>query len=147
MERQRNGVGGVERVNWRFEPCQGFNAGHNSMCGDCVEGLASTASPRWWTVVCGGRGFRFQRFSPPSCGLLDVFVHRGEVNLKIHKEGGKTPPWCIMFMHTAPSHFCFNFLFFFSRLVFSWQLAVSCRDPKSGHAEEFTSTLILAMGS
>lgn len=30
-------------VHWRFEPYQGFTAGHNSMCGDCVEGLASRA--------------------------------------------------------------------------------------------------------
>ncbi len=75
---------GVEGVSWRFEPYQGFTAGHNSMCGDCVEGLASRAraSPCVWTVVCGGRGFRFQSFSPPSCGLLDVFVPRAKVNLK-----------------------------------------------------------------
>lgn len=34
---------GVERVSGRFEPYQSFTAGHNSMCGDYVEGLASRA--------------------------------------------------------------------------------------------------------
>lgn len=54
---------GVEWVSRRFEPYQGFTAGHNSMCGDCVEGLASRApSLPPWPVVCGGRGFRFQSF-------------------------------------------------------------------------------------
>lgn len=53
-------VGAERGFRWRFEPCQSFTAGHNSMCGDCVEGLASRAraSPLW-TVVCGGRGFPF----------------------------------------------------------------------------------------
>ena len=84
------GGGGGGGYSWRFEPYQGFTAGHNSMCGDCVEGLASRAraSPRG-LVVCGGRGFRFQSFSPPSCGLLDVFVLRAKVNLKRNKEEGK----------------------------------------------------------
>lgn len=45
--------------------------------------------PPLWTVVCGGRGFRFQSFSPPSCGLLDVFVLRAKVNLERNKEEGK----------------------------------------------------------
>lgn len=90
MQRQRKSRG-VARVgvSWRFEPYEGFTAGHNSMCGDCVEGLASRAraSPPK-AVEHGGRGFGFQRFSPPSCGLLDVFVLRAKVSLK-RKRGGK----------------------------------------------------------
>lgn len=42
-----------------------------------------------WTVVRRGRGFRFQSFSPPFCGLLDVFVLRAKVNLKRNKKEGK----------------------------------------------------------
>lgn len=38
------------------------------------------------TVVHGGRGFHFQSFSPPSCGLLDVFVLREKVNLNRKKK-------------------------------------------------------------
>lgn len=54
---------GVEGVSWRFEPYQGFTAGHNSMCGDCVEGLASRAraSPRGLLCV-GAVAFAFRAF-------------------------------------------------------------------------------------
>lgn len=65
------------------------------MCGDCVEGLASTGA-RASTAVCGGRGFRFQSCFfvcffplPPPCGPLDVFVLGAKVNLKRNKEEGK----------------------------------------------------------
>lgn len=58
-ERERLGVeGGYSR---RFEPYQGFTAGHNSMCGDCVEGLASRARaspPR----ALGAAAFAFRAF-------------------------------------------------------------------------------------
>lgn len=45
----------------RFEPHQGFAAGHNSMCSDCVEGLASRASPRGLLCV-GAVAFAFRAF-------------------------------------------------------------------------------------
>lgn len=73
----REGPAGVAG-DWscRFEPDQGFTAGHNSMCGDCVEGLASTAaagpSAGVCVCVCGfrffGGGFfpTFFSFSRPS---------------------------------------------------------------------------------
>lgn len=62
------GSGGVQRArgpagvagDWsrRFEPDQGLTGGHNSMCGDCVEGLASTtaAGP---LLVCVRAAFAF----------------------------------------------------------------------------------------
>lgn len=60
-ERLVGGGGGATREGpagvaggWscRFEPDQGFTAGHNSMCGDCVEGLASTAAAGPSAGVC-----------------------------------------------------------------------------------------------
>lgn len=51
---------GVEGVSWRFEPYQGFTAGHNSMCGDCVEGLASRAPASPCGLLCvGAAAFAF----------------------------------------------------------------------------------------
>lgn len=118
-DRERAGGGlvamvGVEGVSWRFEPYQGFTAGHNSMCGDCVEGLASRAraSPLR-TVVHGGRGFHFQSFSPPSCGLLDVFVLRAKVNLnrkKKEKLHGTVHVWPLP---SPPPFHLFYFLVFY----------------------------------
>ena len=138
--------GGWRGLAGRFEPYQGFTAGHNSMCGDCVEGLASRARALPpGTVVCGGRGFRFQCFSPPSCGLLDVFVLGAKVNLKRNKEGGKHLPShcsCVTspFTTALPS-------FFVLCSSGSSQCHARTREEKNGNAEEFTSSLILAMGS
>lgn len=132
--RETEGAGGesqawVARVgvswSWRFEPYQSFTAGHNSMCGDCVEGLASRP---WafslWTVVHGGCGFCLKSFSPPTCGLLDVFVLRAKVSLKRNKEKGKhhyatAHVWPLPIQ---PPFYCFLFLFCF---MFFWQLSVS----------------------
>lgn len=63
------------------------------MCGDCVEGLASTGA-RASTLCAGAVAFAFRAFFfffplPPPCGLLDVFVLGAKVNLKRNKEEGK----------------------------------------------------------
>lgn len=72
----REGPAGVAG-GWscRFEPDQGFTAGHNSMCGDCVEGLASTAAAGPSAGVCVrlslfGVFFFFSFFFSPSCPSL-----------------------------------------------------------------------------
>lgn len=55
---------GVEGVSWRFEPYQGFTAGHNSMCGDCVEGLASRAQAFPRGLLCMGAAAFTSRVFP-----------------------------------------------------------------------------------
>lgn len=75
--------------SWRFRPCQGYTAGHNSLCGDCVEGPGPILKPSLYGLVgVGAVAFAFGAF-PPSCGLLDVSVLRVKVNLKEKTSKGK----------------------------------------------------------
>lgn len=86
-------------------------------------------------------------FFPSFLWLVRCLCSQGEGQFK-KKEEGKTSPWYCSCM-TSPYTAALPFLFFFSFFcfMFSWQLLVSCADSKTGNAEEFTSLLILAMGS
>lgn len=87
--RDREGAGGSVRawwlgwgVRWRFEPYQGFTAGHNSMCGDCVEGLASRAraSPRG--LLCVGPRLSLSELSPSFLWFVRCLCSQGEGQFK-----------------------------------------------------------------
>lgn len=145
-ERLVGGGGGAAREGpagvaggWscRFEPDQGFTAGHNSMCGDCVEGLASTAAAGPSAGVCVRLSLFWRSFFsllfflsllplPLACGLLDVFVLGAKVNWRRNKERRKTLAWqrsCV----TSPSYrrpAMFKFSFF---LLLSFPLLFSFR--------------------
>lgn len=120
------------------------------MCGDCVEGLGVQGPglpPR--TVV--HRGPWLLWLFPSFLWLVRCLCSQGEGQFKKKYGRRKTLPWhcsCMTSPYTAALPFSF-FLSFsvFSCFMFSWQLSVSCADLKTGYAEEFTSSLILAMGS
>lgn len=118
--REREGAGGSVRawwlgwgVRWRFEPYQGFTAGHNSMCGDCVEGLASRAraSPRGLLCV-GAAAFAFRAFPLllVVCSM-SLFSRRRSIWREIRKKENITmaPVMCDLSLIPPPFHL---FLFY-----------------------------------
>lgn len=150
MERQRKSGGGSEARWWGW--------GWRGLAGD----LSHTRALLQATIACVVIVLKAWRPGPepppvdccvwgPRLSLSELFssflwlvrclCSQGEGQFKKKKENITMALFMYdLSLYRHPFFFCFC-------LMFHWQLSVSCSDLKTGNAEEFTSSLILAMGS
>lgn len=110
-------------------------AGHNSLCGDCVEGLAS----RPVDCCVGAAAFALQA-SPVLAVVasMPLFSGRGSNRKEIRRTENMTVASVMCDLSHMPTPF---------HLFLFYVILASRTDLKTGNASEFTSPLILAMGS